>query len=488
MKALKKITKFAFNQQIKEASMKLIIWLIAAFIISCSSSGEEVNNSSSSYYISSSSSSDRITYGTCRGIRYNSGTMGCCGVSIYLLETQGCDQGEFVKEKCDNGVDLCFQPTLDTYAKCGDVYYGKTQLGCCGNEVYILSSHFCTGTSYPSVVPKCGGKTYDYYNQDCCGNTVYDIKTSSGIIQACDNGRVHSLCGSTYYDNITQGCCGSNLFTRSEQRCGSGNVIEDKCGTIYYKPSTQGCCGNKIFTLSSERCDFDDIIEIQCGDDYYNPLTQFCSPEDNKVYTQCGGKSYNLSTQGCCGNNTFELSNQRCNSRNVVETQCGGDYYNSLTQFCFYKDNKIYNKCGDSEYAADASISCSNGRLFFNYGSLDYGGYTYKTIEIGSQIWMAENLKYNNTSSYSWATAMTICPSGWHLPSDPEWVILVIFLGSEPGAKLNDYGFGTGSPWWTATVDNSSTGYHFYRQVVNSSLSRMGIDDSRQWGVRCLQN
>jgi uncharacterized protein (TIGR02145 family) len=90
-------------------------------------------------------------------------------------------------------------------------------------------------------------------------------------------------------------------------------------------------------------------------------------------------------------------------------------------------------------------------------------GKEYKAVKICSQTWMAENLNYEEENSlcndkdpsycdiygrlYNWNTALTVCPDGWHLPSDEEWQTLVDFAGgaSTAGRKLkatsgwNDY-------------------------------------------------
>jgi uncharacterized protein (TIGR02145 family) len=79
-------------------------------------------------------------------------------------------------------------------------------------------------------------------------------------------------------------------------------------------------------------------------------------------------------------------------------------------------------------------------------------GKSYKTVKIGSQIWMAENLAYKPESGkyypenenatyvdeygylYEWNTAMKSCPEGWHLPSEEEWLVLINYLGGENNA------------------------------------------------------
>jgi uncharacterized protein (TIGR02145 family) len=109
--------------------------------------------------------------------------------------------------------------------------------------------------------------------------------------------------------------------------------------------------------------------------------------------------------------------------------------------------------------------------LSASFGSVsDIDGRIYKTIRIGTQVWMAENLKttklndgtpvqviadnnnwgsypisprlswYNNDSTtynskygvlYNGAAIITgkLCPVGWHIPTDEEWKTLEIYLG-----------------------------------------------------------
>ena len=72
-------------------------------------------------------------------------------------------------------------------------------------------------------------------------------------------------------------------------------------------------------------------------------------------------------------------------------------------------------------------------------------GKTYKTVQIGSQTWMAENLNYMTKDSYcydnkksncakygrlyTWKTAQEACPVGWHLPSRGEFEMLIKAVG-----------------------------------------------------------
>lgn len=87
-----------------------------------------------------------------------------------------------------------------------------------------------------------------------------------------------------------------------------------------------------------------------------------------------------------------------------------------------------------------------------NTGTLEDSrdGKIYKTVKIGEQIWMAENLNYeaegskcyNDSTSYcekygrlyDWETAMKACPSGYYLPTEAEWNELLRYAGGDANA------------------------------------------------------
>ncbi|HOB83201.1 MAG TPA: fibrobacter succinogenes major paralogous domain-containing protein [Bacteroidales bacterium] len=156
------------------------------------------------------------------------------------------------------------------------------------------------------------------------------------------------------------------------------------------------------------------------------------------------------------------------------------------------------------------------------YGNVtDIDGNKYKTIQIGVQTWMAENLNavtfsdgtaipfvrestawaglstpgycwYNYDSIsygglYNWYVVSStanggknVCPAGWHIPSDAEWETMVTYLGGgeSAGGKLKE----TGTTHWVSTSPATTNetgftaipaGYRYFAGSFNS-IKRYG--------------
>ncbi|MFO7863292.1 MAG: FISUMP domain-containing protein [Salinivirgaceae bacterium] len=130
----------------------------------------------------------------------------------------------------------------------------------------------------------------------------------------------------------------------------------------------------------------------------------------------------------------------------------------------------------------------------------DADGNEYTTVQIGEQLWTGENLRvttYNDgnaipnvtnedtwsdltTPAYAWwendpsesdrgayynyYTVETdkLCPTGWRVPTEDDWDLLLDYLGEEPGRKLKNHG----SQLYT---DYNETGFTAYMEGYRAS-------------------
>lgn len=183
-------------------------------------------------------------------------------------------------------------------------------------------------------------------------------------------------------------------------------------------------------------------------------------------------------------------------------------------------------------------------------------GQTYSVVQIGNQCWFAENLRYEGSipevggpsdweaiahtpawcyyddsaaynaiygKIYNWyaVNSGSLCPDGWHIPTDEEWTILTDYLGgsnvgggkmksisgwNEPNANAtnssgfsglpggdrygtgNFYGIGTYGCWWSATETLVEDAWSRGLIYSSGSVNRTFYTKSKGLSCRCVRD
>lgn len=204
----------------------------------------------------------------------------------------------------------------------------------------------------------------------------------------------------------------------------------------------------------------------------------------------------------------------------------------------------------------------SSDQTFRTYVVADADNNYYYSVTIGTQTWLQENLKttlyrdgtpislvtdntawknlstpgycwYNNEESgykqlygalYNWfaVSSAKLCPAGWHVPTNGEWITLINYLGGElaagdklkesgsihwgdinsgtnitgftalPGGIRNETGVftgtGTSAFFWSSSSVLPSTSYSSVLYNNSTSLTRVSNPNVSGLSVRCLRD
>ncbi len=165
-------------------------------------------------------------------------------------------------------------------------------------------------------------------------------------------------------------------------------------------------------------------------------------------------------------------------------------------------------------------IPTSSKTITFNFiACTDADNNNYATVQIDTQIWMAENLKTtkykngatipNTTDGYAWGNNYTpaycwydnnqaiygstygalynwyvvntgnLCPTGWHVPTDCEWIVLTTYLGGDSiaGCKFKETGLSDwNSPNTGATNETGFTALPGGNRLKNGTFGYVGLN------------
>ena len=257
--------------------------------------------------------------------------------------------------------------------------------------------------------------------------------------------------------------------------------------------------------LPTEVKNLDELKTFECNDDFI----------DEKVYVLDIEKNYE-----CDGKKWFESDDQTKPKSSGGKSKKSSSSHGDASA-------KSSSSLKDDSHATSSSVlpPCRNDEVdTCIYGILTdkRDGRSYKTVVIGNQVWMAENLNYDSGDDlsycffandcerygryYEWSAAVDsintgygsteatcpttspikgVCPDGWHIPSRAEWDTLLYNVGGYESAGIN---LRSTESWSIPHYDGYIAGLDLYGFSILlvpylSSSGVAGFDESAFWAI-----
>lgn len=360
------------------------------------------------------------------------------------------------------------------------------------NGVSGVDGSSCTAKAVVSAAKDTTG-----YVLVCAGDTVGTIANGADGSDGADgqnctasslaNGRGYSItCGDSTFSllNGANGADGASCSVKDTTNAGlTGYAIV--CGGTVAGVAWNGATG--INGADGVSCSVKDTTKagvsgyaIVCGGSVagvvWNGVTGATGADGagctltaagDSIVKACGSDTL-VTYKAWCGANHYNPDSSFCFGDTVID-YCNGQAYNPEVRACVGKN--IEGTCGTQVYADTSSLNCKNDSLFFTDVR---DATTYDVVVIGTQVWMAHDLLYTDSTemknltdkvwvspssassmAYAWTAAMNIdekylneatpadtitsnwqgvCPTGWHVPALDEWNTLIAYAGGADAA------------------------------------------------------
>lgn len=324
--------------------------------------------------------------------------------------------------------------------------------------------------AFSIVIAACSGESSSSPNNS--GNATGSSDSGDG--GKVGDGKVASVCGFKKSENVWKFSYSTWNISEEYTWVGESTVEFKEYMNTYHMDEDDTTYTDvdrdEFFDRIMERClDLNDLLDESSS----SKDTESISADE--VAASNGRESYD-DTEASCSSMASSSSNESI----VLSSSSESGYFTfispmSSSEFRFSSSSiPVAKPC-----KTDTADNCE-------YGSLidERDGQTYKTVKIGSQWWMAENLNYADSSLgivglsqcenssadsckkygryYSWMIAVDtpavfstnakdcgynftcklklpvrgICPEGWHIPSSAEWQHLFTAMGKSQNAML----------------------------------------------------